>query len=106
MPRITSRADSQVNHRHGPTEMKSYCEYMKRVTAIHKETVKRLLDCEQTDLLEIAALFEDTANLYMDISEEIRTKVMSLGGAADSRTDLRSIFRLQLPMNPEEDTQD
>ncbi len=86
--------------------MKSYCEYMKRVTAIHKETVKRLLDCEQTDLLEIAELFEDTSNLYMDISEEIRAKVMSLSDAADNRTDLRSILRLQIPADPEEDPQD
>ncbi len=105
MPRTTNQADRELK-RHGPNEMKSYCEYMKRVTSIHKETVKRLLDCEQTDLLEIAELFEDTANLYMNISEEIRTKVMALGAAADNRRDLRSIFRLQLPMDPAEDTQD
>lgn len=105
MPRITSTAERKLN-RHGPTEMKSYCEYMKRVTSIHKETVKRLLDCEQTDLLEIAELFEDTANLYMDISEEIRTKVMALGDAADSRTDLRSILQLRIPVDPGEDPRD
>jgi hypothetical protein len=52
--------------------MREYYDYVKQVTAIHNEAVRRLVDFEDTNLLELAELFEDAANHYYDISERIR----------------------------------
>jgi phosphate uptake regulator len=57
--------------------MQSYSDYVKRVTAIHHETVRRLIDHDGTNLREIAELFEDVANLYLNISEEIHAHLIS-----------------------------
>lgn len=57
--------------------MQDYCNYVKRVTAIHKEAVQRLVDCDDTNLAELAELFESIANLYLDISEEISARFIS-----------------------------
>ena len=57
--------------------MQSYDDYMERVMAIHHETVRRLVDRDGTNLPEIAEMFEDIANLYLDISEEIRVHLIS-----------------------------
>ncbi len=54
--------------------MQDYYSYVKQVTAIHNEAVRRLVDCEDTNVLELAALFEDAANHYLDISEKIRAR--------------------------------
>ena len=105
MHHISKPADGDLIRHWGPTAMKSYCDYMKRVTAIHKSTVQRLLDSEETDLLEIAELFEDTANLYQDISEEVRAKVISLSAAADNRAAQQSTSGSPTSTGPEEDTQ-
>ena len=61
----------------GLRDMKNYAEYMKQVTAIHHETIRRLVDHDATSPSEIAALFEEVANLYLDISEEIRAHIIS-----------------------------
>jgi len=54
--------------------MEDYHEYLKQVTAIHNETIQRLINNDSTPPLELAEMFEDIANLYVDISEEIRTR--------------------------------
>jgi hypothetical protein len=60
-------------------KIKEICEYMKRVTSINKATVQRLADYSSPNLLELAELFEDTANRYLDISDEIRQTIISSG---------------------------
>jgi len=52
-----------------------YRDYLKRVTAIHTEMVQRLADNERTNPLELAALFEDAANRYLDIAEDIQSGI-------------------------------
>ena len=61
----------------GIRDMQSYGDYVKRVTAIHHETVRRLVDHDGTNPRDIAAFFEDVANIYLDISEEIHAKFIS-----------------------------
>ncbi len=61
----------------GPGEMREYYAYLRRVAAIHHEAVRRLVDHGDTNPLELAELFEDTANLYLDISENIRARFIS-----------------------------
>ena len=60
-----------------PGDMRGYYAYVKRVTAIHHEAVRRLIASGDTDPQELAALFEDTANLYLDISEGLRARFIS-----------------------------
>ncbi|MBU6298910.1 MAG: hypothetical protein KGJ79_07565 [Alphaproteobacteria bacterium] len=57
--------------------MRDYYNNAKQVTAIHNEAVRRLVDCDETNALELAELFEDAANHYLDISEKIRTRFIS-----------------------------
>ena len=52
--------------------MQEYHDHLKQVTAIHHETIRRLVNNDNTPPLELAAMFEDVANLYLDISEKIR----------------------------------
>ena len=52
--------------------MQEYHAYLKQVTSIHNETIRRLVNNDSTPPLELAAMFEDIANLYLDISDEIR----------------------------------
>lgn len=73
----------------GPRDMQDYRDYVKRVTAIHKEAIQRLVDCEDTNLLELAELFEDVSNLYLDISEDIRARFISLEARTDTQLDLQ-----------------
>lgn len=51
--------------------------YFKRVTAIHDEAVRRLIDNKNISLDELASFFEDVGRFYLDISEDIRTKTIS-----------------------------
>ncbi len=64
--------------------MQNYYDYVKRVTAINTEAVRRLVDCEDTNSLDLAELFEGIANLYLDISDDIRERFISL--RADAHT--------------------
>jgi hypothetical protein len=56
--------------------------YTKRVASINAATLRRLGDHKDPKPLDLAELFEDTANRYMDLSEEIRQTVIS--AVADS----------------------
>ena len=51
--------------------MKNCRDYLKRVTLVHNEIVQRLVNNGDTPSLELAAMFENAANLYLDISDEI-----------------------------------
>ena len=57
--------------------MDQYYDYVKRVTAIHNESVRRLVDSSETTPLQLMELFEDVANVYLNISEEIRSRFFS-----------------------------
>ena len=85
MHRNTRLIVNGTNAQLGPKNMQDYCNYVKRVTAIHKEAVQRLVDCDDTNLLELAELFEDVANLYLDISEDIRARFIFLEVGIDTR---------------------
>lgn len=66
------------------SQMQNYFDYVKRVTTIQNEAVRRLVNCEDTDPLELAELFEDIANRYLDISEKIRAHSISRGADVHS----------------------
>jgi hypothetical protein len=57
--------------------MEEYYEYVKRVTAIHNETVRRLVNSSDTNPVQLMELFEDVANVYLNISEENRSRFFS-----------------------------
>ena len=65
-------------------DMRDYYAYAKRVTAIHHEAMRRLLGRDDTHPLELAEMFENAANLYLDISEGIRARAIS--------EEIRSLF--------------
>jgi len=52
--------------------MQEYQEYLKQVTLIHQETIRRLINYDHTPPLDLAEMFEGIANQYLDISEQIR----------------------------------
>lgn len=56
--------------------MQSKYDYIKQITEIHGETIRRLLDQQAVNLPELAELFEDIGNVYLDLSEEIRRDVI------------------------------
>jgi len=82
----------------GEMDMQSYGEYVKRVTAIHHETVRRLVDHDEANLRELAELFEDVANLYLNISEEIHVHFIS----DEVRERLFPVLKSDLPSSPTE----
>jgi hypothetical protein len=49
-----------------------YREHLQQVMAIQSETVRRLIADDSTPPLEMAAVLEDMANAYLDLSDEIR----------------------------------
>ncbi len=53
-----------------------YRQHLKQVMTIHTETVRRLVNNDSTPPLEMAAVLEDIANLYLDMSDEIRNAAL------------------------------
>jgi hypothetical protein len=53
-------------------QMRDYRTYLREATTIQTETIRRLIDNDSTPPLEVAAVLEDIANLYLDISDDIR----------------------------------
>lgn len=49
-----------------------YRLHLQQVMAIQTETLRRLISDDSTPPLEMAAVLEDMANAYLDISDEIR----------------------------------
>lgn len=54
-----------------------YQGYLREVTSINNEAIRRLIECDSTPPLELAAMFEDIANLYLDFSESIRQQYLA-----------------------------
>lgn len=54
--------------------MSDRIEYFMRITAIHDEAVRRLVDNKDISLDELASFFEDIGRFYIDVSEDIRGK--------------------------------
>lgn len=60
-----------------PKSMPEYQQFLRQITAIQTETIRRLVDNGATPPLEFAAVLEDIANQFLDISEEIRDLALS-----------------------------
>jgi hypothetical protein len=58
-----------------------YRQHLQQVMAIQSETIRRLISDNSTPLLEMAAVLEDMANAYLDISDEIRDFALGRPGA-------------------------
>jgi hypothetical protein len=56
-------------------DSKIYDAYLTQISAIHEEAVRRLSLHDRTPPLEVAAMFEDMANLYLDLCDDIRENV-------------------------------
>ncbi len=63
------------------TTMGDFRAYLQRVTAIQNETIRRLVKDDATPPLEVAAVLEDIANLFLDLSDEIREFALGRQGA-------------------------
>ncbi|GAA0545805.1 hypothetical protein FHS83_000680 [Rhizomicrobium palustre] len=55
-----------------PKSLDAYRQYIHQVMEIQSETVRRLADTEAMPPIEMAALLEDVANTFLDLSDEIR----------------------------------
>lgn len=64
--------------------IQDYRRYLRDITAIQAETVRRLVESDTTPPMEMAAVLEDIANKFMDMSDEIRD-FASIRPEADSR---------------------
>jgi hypothetical protein len=71
MPSEMSGHDGQIETIDG------YREYLQRVTVIQGEAIKRLSGDPAIPPLEMAAMLEDIANLYLDVSDGIRELVLA-----------------------------
>ena len=60
-----------------PANIPGYRQHLKDITAIQTETVRRLVESDATPPMEVAAVLEDIANKFLDMSEEIRGFVLS-----------------------------
>jgi len=54
------------------SNIQEYRLYLKDVTAIQAETVRRLIETDNLPPLEMAAVLEDIANKFLDMSDDIR----------------------------------
>ncbi|GAA0565359.1 hypothetical protein [Rhizomicrobium electricum] len=52
--------------------LQDYRRYLRDITAIQAEAVRRLVDNDATPPMEMAAVLEDIANKFLDMSDEIR----------------------------------
>lgn len=52
--------------------LQDYRQYLREITVIQTETIRRLIADDSAPPLEMAAVLEDIANLFMDISDDIR----------------------------------
>jgi hypothetical protein len=57
--------------------IQDYRQYLRDITAIQAETVRRLVESDTTPPMEMAAVLEDIANKFMDMSDEIRDFALS-----------------------------
>lgn len=52
--------------------LEDYRRYIVQVMSIQAEAVRRLAESDETPPIEMAAVLEDVANTFLDISDEIR----------------------------------
>ncbi len=64
-----------------PKSMQDFRKYLREITAIQSETVRRLVADDTTPPLEVAAVLEDIANVLLDVSDEIRDFALGRPGA-------------------------
>lgn len=69
--------DSENGTRVAVANIHDYRSHLRDITAIQTETVRRLVNSD-TPPLEMAAVLEDIANKFLDISDEIRDFALSL----------------------------
>lgn len=58
--------------------IQDYRSYLRDITAIQAETVRRLIESDATPPMEMAAVLEDIANKFLDMSDEIRDFALTL----------------------------
>jgi hypothetical protein len=58
--------------------IQDYRSYLRDITAIQAETVRRLVESDATPPMEMAAVLEDIANKFLDMSDEIRDFALTL----------------------------
>jgi hypothetical protein len=63
--------DIDVGGRQGLACLQDYRRHLRDITAIQAEAVRRLIDSD-TPPMEMAAVLEDIANKFLDMSDEIR----------------------------------
>jgi CRISPR/Cas system-associated exonuclease Cas4 (RecB family) len=68
--------DNSRRTAHCRTSRNTGC-YLKDVTAIQAETVRRLIETDSLPPLEMAAVLEDIANKFLDMSDDIREFALS-----------------------------
>ena len=54
------------------SNLQEYRRYLKDITAIQAESVRRLVETDNLPPIEMAAVLEDIANKFLDMSDEIR----------------------------------
>jgi hypothetical protein len=54
------------------SSFQEYRLYLKDITAIQAESVRRLIETEGLPPIEMAAVLEDIANKFLDMSDDIR----------------------------------
>lgn len=86
--------------------MKSRLEYFRRVTAIHDEAARRLIESKDISLDELASFFEDIGKFYLDISEDMRAKTILENVQESSLAVEQSISPLSRKACPAEDLAD
>ena len=64
--------ENENGTRAAQSNIQEYRLYLKDVTAIQTETVRRLIDTDSLPPLEMAAVLEDIANKFLDMSDDIR----------------------------------
>lgn len=58
--------------------VESYDAYLRQIAAIQDEIRRRLGAPDRTPPLDVAAMFEDVANIYLDMCDEIRETARDL----------------------------
>jgi hypothetical protein len=64
--------ENENNTRAAHSNIQEYRLYLKDVTAIQAETIRRLIETDSLPPLEMAAVLEDIANKFLDMSDDIR----------------------------------
>ena len=59
--------------------IKNYCLYLQQAMEIQSEAVRRLADCDGTQAIEVAAMLEDIANTFLNMSDAIRDVALGRG---------------------------